>query len=87
MDSFELFDYLNKVSEYIEYSFYTNSAEIMEAILNKGFDNVFMLFSSTEIKKGLFKCNTGWKISEESTISKVVTIDLTNEMIFITEDI
>lgn len=85
MNSIELFDYLKKVSGYIEYSFYKNSTEIMEALLNKGFENVLKIISSSEMSKGQFKCSTGWKVNEEKTITKDVLIDMTGEMIFITE--
>ncbi|HOQ38280.1 MAG TPA: hypothetical protein PK033_07625 [Acetivibrio sp.] len=85
MNSEELFDYLKKVSAYIEYSFYKDSSEIMQAILNDGFENVMSILSLTEIKKGLYQCNTSWKVAPDQDINKNVNIDLTDEMIYITE--
>ena len=85
MNSVELFDYLKKVSAYIEYSFYKDSSEIMQAILNEGFENVKSKLSLKEIKKGLYQCNTSWKVAPEQDIDKNVSIDITDEMIYITE--
>ncbi|HPD00069.1 MAG TPA: hypothetical protein PLA01_01815 [Acetivibrio sp.] len=85
MNSVELFEYLKKISDYIEYSFYKDSSEIMQAILNDGFEDVLSILSIKEIKKGLYQCNTSWKIAPDQDISKNVNIDITDEMIYITE--
>ncbi|WP_010250340.1 hypothetical protein [Acetivibrio cellulolyticus] len=85
MTSVELSDYLSKVSEYIEYSFYKNSSEIMEAIMKKGFGNVFEVVTLKEDKKGIFECKTSWNIDAGVKFLKDVVIDLTGEMVFITE--
>lgn len=85
MNSQELFDYLTKISDYIEYSFFKNSSEIMEAIINKGFENVFNIIVLKEVSKGLYECNTLWEVDKDQEINKNVNIDITGEMIFITE--
>ncbi len=85
MTSFELCEYLSKVSEYIEYSFYKNSSEIMEAIMQKGFKNVFEALAVKEANKGIFECKSSWSIDSGVKFLKDVVIDITGEMIFITE--
>lgn len=81
----ELSDYLGKIPDYIEYSFFRNSSEIMEAILNKGFNNVLEILSMEETAKGIYKCETAWNVDTENIMKKNVSIDITGEMIFITE--
>lgn len=85
MTSLELCDYLSKVSGYIEYSFYKNSSEIMEAINQKGFENVFEALTIKEVNKGIFDCKSSWNIDAGIKFLKDVVIDITGEMIFITE--
>ncbi|MDQ2086645.1 hypothetical protein RBH29_09435 [Herbivorax sp. ANBcel31] len=81
----ELMEYLRKITDYIEYSFFQNSTEIMEAIQNKGFENVLEILSLKEIKKGVYICDTVWNVDEDKSFKKNVNIDITDEMIFITE--
>jgi len=81
----ELNDYLTKVSDYIEYSFYKNSSEIMKAIMENGFSKVFEILTLLELEKGVYECKTSWTISEGIKFLKDVVIDITGEMVFITE--
>jgi len=81
----ELNDYLTKLSDYIEYSFYKNSSEIMKAIMENGFSKVFEILTLLELEKGVYECKTSWTISEGIKFLKDVVIDITGEMVFITE--
>lgn len=81
----ELSEYLLKVSDYIEYSFYKNSSEIMKAIMENGFAKVCEILTLLELEKGIYECKTSWTIDEGIKFLKDVVIDLTGEMIFITE--
>lgn len=85
MTSLELSDYLSKISEYIEYSFYKNSTEIMEAIMENKFSSVCEIIEVKELEKGVFECKTVWSIDAGIKFFKDVVIDITGEMIFITE--
>lgn len=85
MTALELNDYLTKVSDYIEYSFYKNSSEIMKAIMENGFSKVFEILTLLELEKGVYECKTSWTISEGIKFLKDVVIDITGEMVFITE--
>lgn len=85
MTSLELSNYLSKISNYIEYSFYKHSTEIMEAIVENGFSNVFELLLTNELEKGVYNCKTSWHIDSGVKFLKDVVIDITGEMVFITE--
>lgn len=85
MDIFELIAYLKETEDYIEYSFYKHSSEIMNAISNKGIDDVLGIISMREIKKGAYECVTTWEVDNNTCFSKTVLIDISNEMIYITE--
>ncbi len=85
MNSLELSEYLSKISGYIEYSFYKNSSEIMEAIMDNGFSEVCEILALMELEKGVFECKTSWNIDAGIKFLKDVVIDITGEMIFITE--
>jgi hypothetical protein len=85
MDIFELIGYLKETEGYIEYSFYRNSSEIMGAITSKGIYEVLSIISLREIKKGAYECVTTWEVDKDSCFSKTVIIDISNEMIYITE--
>ncbi|WP_024832539.1 hypothetical protein [Ruminiclostridium josui] len=85
MDIFELIAYLKETEGYIEYSFYKHSSEIMNAISNRGIDEVLNIISMREIKKGAYECVTTWEVDSNSCFSKTVIIDISNEMIYITE--
>jgi len=85
MTVYELSEYLSKVSDYIEYSFYKNSSEIMEAIMDNGFPKVCEIITINELEKGIYECKTSWNVDEGIKISKDVVIDITGEMIFVTE--
>jgi len=85
MTSLELSTYLSKISEYIEYSFYKNSSEIMEAIMDNEFSKVCEIIDSKELEKGIFECKTTWNIEHGIKFLKDVVIDITGEMVFITE--
>ena len=85
MDIFELIAYLKETEGYIEYSFYKHSSEIMNAISNKGIDEVLNIISMREIKKGAYECVTTWEVDNNSCFSKTVIIDISNEMLYITE--
>lgn len=85
MTVYELSEYLSRVSDYIEYSFYKNSSEIMEAIMDNGFHKVCEIITINELEKGIFECKTSLNIDEGIKISKDVVIDITGEMIFVTE--
>lgn len=85
MTSLELSDYLSKISDYIEYSFYKNSSEIMEAIMENEFSKVCEILEINELEKGVFECKTSWNIDAGIKFLKDVVIDITDEMIFITE--
>lgn len=85
MDIFELIAYLKETEGYIEYSFYRNSSEIMTAISNKGIDEVLGIISMREIKKGAYECVTTWEVDKDTCFSKTVIIDISNEMLYITE--
>lgn len=85
MNTFELSDYLAKVSNYIEYSFYKNSSEIMEALMENGFNNVCEIITLNELEKGIFECKTSWSIDDGIKIMKDVVVDITGEMVFVTE--
>ncbi|TYQ15591.1 UNVERIFIED_CONTAM: hypothetical protein Cloal_2062 [Acetivibrio alkalicellulosi] len=84
MKSNELVEYLSKISEYIEYSFFKNSSEIMESLMKKGFNEVFELEKLEEVSKGIYVCQCVWNVDDKK-LKKQVNIDITNEMIFITE--
>ncbi len=85
MDIFELIAYLKETEGYIEYSFYKHSSEIMNAISNKGIDEVLNIISMREIKKGAYECVTTWEVDNNSCFNKTVIIDISNEMLYITE--
>lgn len=85
MDSLELINYIVGVSDYVEYSFYSNSSEIMGAISKAGIEKVFNILSISEVRKGIYNCITTWEVSTEKVFRKSVTIDVTGEMVFITE--
>ncbi|MCX7923324.1 MAG: hypothetical protein N3B21_15140 [Clostridia bacterium] len=85
MEIFELFNYINNVNDYVEYSFYKNSSEIMAAISKNGFENVFQILSVEEVNKGVYKCKTTWDVSNKESYQKNVTIDISGEVIYITE--
>ncbi|MCX7746986.1 MAG: hypothetical protein N2645_08870 [Clostridia bacterium] len=82
----ELDHYLKSIeNDYFEYSFFSHSSEIMEAIIHKGLTNVLEVTSYKEIKKGVYNCNTLWKVNTDTLYRKDVSIDITGEMIFVTE--
>ncbi len=85
MEIFELMQYLQQTQDYIEYSFYKNSSEIMEAIMKNGIDKVLNIVSVTETQKGLFECSSTWEVDANTSLSKSITINISGEMIFITE--
>lgn len=85
MELFELISYLKETADYIEFSFYKNSSEIMGAISQKGIEEVLNILSLSEVRKGVFECVTTWEISKDSCLTKNVTIDMSGEMIYITE--
>jgi hypothetical protein len=87
MEVLELISYLKETEGYIEYSFYKNSSEIMGAVAQKGIDEVLNIISINEIKKGLYDCETTWEIDNENCINKKVNIDISGEMIYITESL
>ncbi|EGD48259.1 hypothetical protein Cpap_2409 [Ruminiclostridium papyrosolvens DSM 2782] len=87
MDIFELIAYLKETEGYIEYSFYKHSSEIMNAISNKGIDEVLNIISMREIKKGAYECVTTWEVDNNSCFNKTVIIDISNEMLYITETV
>ena len=87
MDLLELSSYLEEISDYIEYSFYKNSSEIMGAISKRGFADVFQILSLNEVSRGIFKCATTWNINDDVTLKKDVTIDISGEVVFITENV
>lgn len=85
MDIFELISYLREVEAYIEFSFYKNSSEIMGSISRKGIDAVLNIISMQEVKKGVYECVTTWEADKNTCFNKNVTIDISCEMVFITE--
>ena len=85
MELFELISYLKETSDYIEFSFYKNSSEIMGAISEKGIDEVLNIISLKEVRKGVFECAATWEVSKDCCLTKNVTIDMSGEMIYITE--
>lgn len=85
MEAYELMKYLKQTQEYIEYSFYKNSAEIMESIIKYGIDKVLNISSFVEHKKGIFECSSTWKIDANTSFNKNITINISGEMIYITE--
>lgn len=85
MEVNELLDYLNQTQEYIEYSFYKNSSEIMEAIMKKGIYNVLNIVSIVENQKGIYECSSTWEVDTNTCFRKNVTINISGEMIYITE--
>jgi hypothetical protein len=87
MEQIELIEYLKETQDYIEYSFYKNSSDIMGAIAQKGINEVLNIVTLNEIKKGIFDCITTWKLDEERCFTKKVIIDISNEMIFVTESL
>jgi hypothetical protein len=87
MDIFGLIAYLKETEGYIEYSFYKNSSEIMGAISAKGIGEVLGIISMREIKKGTYECETTWEVGKDICFSKTAIIDISNEMIFITESL
>ncbi|HEX2927280.1 MAG TPA: hypothetical protein VHP38_13650, partial [Ruminiclostridium sp.] len=86
-DIFELISYLREIESYIEFSFYKNSSEIMGAISKKGIDAVLSIISMREIKKGVYECVTTWEVDKDKWYSKNVTIDISSEMVYITESL
>ncbi len=85
MELLELISYLKETADYIEFSFYKNSSEIMDAISQKGIEEVLNILTLTEVRKGVFECVTTWEVSRDCCLSKNVTIDMSGEMIYITE--
>ncbi|QNU65946.1 hypothetical protein EHE19_013755 [Ruminiclostridium herbifermentans] len=85
MEVYELMQYLQQTQDYIEYSFYKNSSEIMEAIMKNGLDKVLNIISIHEKQKGFFECSSTWEVDASTCYSKFITINLSGEMIFITE--
>jgi hypothetical protein len=85
MEVYELMQYLQQTQDYIEYSFYKNSSEIMEAIMNNGIDKVLNILSINEKQKGFFECSSTWEVDANKCFSKFITINISDEMIFITE--
>lgn len=85
MEVNELMDYLHQTQEYIEYSFYKNSSEIMEAIMQNGIYKVLNIVSIVENQKGVFECSSSWEVDANTCFRKNVTINISGEMIFITE--
>ncbi|WP_027627244.1 hypothetical protein [Ruminiclostridium cellobioparum] len=85
MELLELISYLKETADYIEFSFYKNSSEIMGAISQKGIDEVLNILTLTELRKGVFECVTTWEVSQDCCLTKNVTIDMSGEMIYITE--
>ncbi len=87
MELFELITYLKDAEDYIEFSFYKNSSDIMGAISREGIDNVLNIISMSEIKKGIFECVTTWEVDKNTYFNKNVIIDISGEMIYITESL
>jgi hypothetical protein len=85
MDIFELISYLREVEAYIEFSFYKNSSDIMGAVSKKGIDAVLNILTMNESKKGVYDCVTTWEVDSDTCFNKKVTIDISSEMVFITE--
>ncbi len=85
MEVYELMQYLQQTQDYIEFSFYKNSSEIMEAIMKNGIDKVLNIVSITENQKGIFECSSTWEVDADTCLSKFITINISGEMIFITE--
>jgi|GEM_PF-510829 len=85
MELFELISYLKDTSDYIEFSFYKNSSEIMGAISQKGIDEVLNILSLNEVRKGVYECVTTWEVDDDHCFTKKVIIDISGEMIYITE--
>lgn len=85
MEQSELIEYLKETQDYIEFSFYKNSSDIMGAISQKGIYEVLNIVSMREVKKGVYECKTTWEVDSSSCFCKNVIIDISNEMIFITE--
>lgn len=85
MEVYELMDYLQQTQDYIEFSFYRNSSEIMEAVMKNGIDKVLNIISIAENQKGIYQCSSTWEIDENTCFSKNITINISGEMIFITE--
>ncbi len=85
MEANELMDYLHQTQEYIEYSFYKNSSEIMEAIMKNGIYKVLHIVSIVEKQKGIFECSSTWEVDANTCFRKNMTINISGEMIFITE--
>ncbi len=85
MELLELISYLKETSDYIEFSFYKNSSEIMGAITQKGIEEVINILSLQETKKGVYECVTTWEVDKDICLTKNVTIDISGEMIYITE--
>ncbi|PYG87816.1 hypothetical protein LY28_01836 [Ruminiclostridium sufflavum DSM 19573] len=85
MEVYELMDYLQQTQDYIEFSFYKNSSEIMEAIMKNGIEKVLNIVSIVENQKGIFECSSTWEVDESTCFSKDITINISGEMIFITE--
>jgi len=87
MEESELIEYLKETQDYIEFSFYKNSSDIMGAISRNGIYDVLNILNMREIKKGVFECKTTWEVDKNNCFSKNVIIDISNEMIFITESL
>ncbi len=87
MELLELISYLKETSDYIEYSFYKNSSEIMGAITQKGIDEVINIVSLKETRKGVYECLTTWEVDKDFSLTKNVIIDISGEMIYITESL
>jgi hypothetical protein len=87
MDIFELTSYLKETEGYIEFSFYKNSSDIMGAISKNGIEEVLSIISITESKKGIYECVTTWEVNKDKYFNKNVIIDMSGEMIFITESL
>jgi hypothetical protein len=85
MEVYQLMEYLQQTQDYIEYSFYKNSSEIMEAIIKNGIDKVLNIVSIVENQKGIFECSSTWEVDTNTCLSKFITINISGEMIFITE--
>lgn len=85
MEVNELMDYLHQTQEYIEYSFYKNSSEIMESIIKNGIYKVLNIVSILEKQKGIFECSSTWVVDTNTFFKKDITINISGEMIFITE--
>jgi hypothetical protein len=85
MDILNLINYLKETQNYIEFSFYKNSSEIMDAISKHGIDEVLTITSLKEVKKGTYECLSIWKVEQDVCYSKKIIIDMSSEMIYLTE--